>query len=993
MSATPEHPMESTSETADINEAEPDALTAACLAQVRHWSVPGWEEAEQTEVHGRPGIDVVDGCTLTIPFDSTGSAEVWRASRGEHLKVIKIVWPNAPRELHSALKREADILQYLRDLDVTGIVDYESHGELVMESDAAIASSGQFLRTAFFPGRHIRSLDHDRDPNSLNLLLKAIVEVGRTLAKLHVAGVIHRDIKPENILFRCEDDQVRVRLLDFGAACRIGQGRLAEVIDASRFATPDYVSPEMHDAILDPAMASQVDHRSDLWQLGRLLQFSLDRRRRYGDRTASTRALFRVVRRATEEKPEDRYCDADAFADALESARNVIRRRRSAVRILRSRPVVLGLTSVLAILLLTLWNNRWQVLEVPAVVNYKIQSNSPTARFGHSTIITSSGELRLTNLRHVELQPDALIVVAGKASFQGAKGWECTFRPQERSAKWRGIHVVGPTASLNLQSLRLEGGTSYKLDDSEAKTIEALIPQEQSSIAFLRSDRRGGLLSVTDGHAMAVDVEFVDGHAKMGGAIFSRSHGLSSPAPPRLLELDQCRFLNNESAGHDEKQSGGGGIFLWGHQRAGLRLCDFVSNRTVDSTGSGGALYLGRNALADISNCTFTGNRARGDGGAVYALNTHKDDVPGAPENPTLITTCHFVRNWAVLKGGALAVQNRAFVRVVETEFTDNVASDGGGIQYGVDPTVTDILKAYPGALADACFFKGNLASLRGSDISTVAVTIPKDCGPAFSNCRFIPDEVGSLAARVNIQLLDAHEPSESLAVRLLPGASALDHISFESGEAPRLSFIDQPDETTCQSAALAMLLNWCAVPELLSAGKAVWDASSVRKALGPTPSFHTTWTQFLHKQTRAEWQMVYEPDKTRAIKIIRDMIAVARMPVLMSVGFTPSGHVILVTGYRDRTDGFELIALDPNGQFDPKRGFGTDRKAGMTSVYPFDLCQVRVQYMNDDTQTLYSKIPILGKPLAWMPCAPHAPGEFSDWEMMVHESAVPSPK
>lgn len=82
----------------------------------------------------------------------------------------------------------------------------------------------------------------------------------RALAKAHERGIVHRDIKPGNI-FVSSDDELFVKVVDFGVAKFSGQEAIEMTAQGNMVGTPAYMSPEQlfHGRALD--------HRGDLWSL------------------------------------------------------------------------------------------------------------------------------------------------------------------------------------------------------------------------------------------------------------------------------------------------------------------------------------------------------------------------------------------------------------------------------------------------------------------------------------------------------------------------------------------------------------------------------------------------------------------------------------------------------------------------------------------------------------------------------------------------------
>lgn len=161
----------------------------------------------------------------------------------------------------------------------------------------------------------------------LEFLVALLEKAGSALDYASANGVVHRDVKPANIMMSGR----RVKLLDFGVA-RVASGQATRA--GTVFGTPNYMSPEQ-------VQGRQVDGRSDQFSLAvisyevlcgvkpfqasavpaTLFKIVHDDpeplRTHVSDVPAS---LERVVLRALQKSPQDRFSSCEEFARAFAGA-------------------------------------------------------------------------------------------------------------------------------------------------------------------------------------------------------------------------------------------------------------------------------------------------------------------------------------------------------------------------------------------------------------------------------------------------------------------------------------------------------------------------------------------------------------------------------------------------------------------------------------------------------------------------------------------------
>lgn len=231
---------------------------------------------------------------------------------------IKILKPELARNaaLIERFRLEAVALARLNHPRIATLHGLERHGEsllMIMEYvrgetlEAIVQRSGHiaWTRAAELCAAVLDALDHAHDK-----------------------GVVHRDIKPANIMLA---NSGAVKVMDFGIARLVGKSRQTQVGHA--VGTPMYMAPEQ-------LRGEEVDGRTDLYAVGAVLfelvtgrmafeadsDYALMMKQLHeappaaSDLVAGVPAVIdEIIRQAMAKRREDRFANAVAFREALET--------------------------------------------------------------------------------------------------------------------------------------------------------------------------------------------------------------------------------------------------------------------------------------------------------------------------------------------------------------------------------------------------------------------------------------------------------------------------------------------------------------------------------------------------------------------------------------------------------------------------------------------------------------------------------------------------
>lgn len=216
----------------------------------------------------------------------------------------------SPEQWHEYQRRfakEAQVVSHISHPNVVTTYALEDDGE-----------GNLYLVTEYVEGGSLRDMLQD-GPLDVGRAVSIALDLAQAIEEIYRHDIVHRDIKPSNILLGGDG---HAKLTDFGVA-QVGRETLRTQEKSEHPGTPAYKSPEQ------ATTTGYLDQRSDLYALGLVLYEMLTGALYVRNRVPPHRlnaevpmALSRVVLKALEEDPAQRYQTAAALRRDLESVRD-----------------------------------------------------------------------------------------------------------------------------------------------------------------------------------------------------------------------------------------------------------------------------------------------------------------------------------------------------------------------------------------------------------------------------------------------------------------------------------------------------------------------------------------------------------------------------------------------------------------------------------------------------------------------------------------------
>lgn len=176
---------------------------------------------------------------------STSNSNLYIAHKAGKRFIIKTPGNNSGLAL-AMLKREYELSTHLSHPHIANVYTYDAHTPM-----------GAGIVMEYVDGKNLT--EYLASNPSSNARQRVFTQLLETVAYIHQSGIIHNDLKPENIIISNANNDVK--LIDFGLS-----DDDVHYLTRTLGCTTAYASPELL------SQSSNIDTRSDIYSLGRILQ-------------------------------------------------------------------------------------------------------------------------------------------------------------------------------------------------------------------------------------------------------------------------------------------------------------------------------------------------------------------------------------------------------------------------------------------------------------------------------------------------------------------------------------------------------------------------------------------------------------------------------------------------------------------------------------------------------------------------------------------------
>lgn len=174
----------------------------------------------------------------------------------DQLRAIKSVSRNSLSSTEELqLCREISALQAL-------VPSTQDHPTVVKLYEVVFDSDSYHLVTELLTGGDLLTRVMSNEQYEERIIAGFMYQAVTAVAYCHNIGVIHRDIKLENFVLESEKETAGLKLIDFGASCRV-EDRPCEVTGTDYYMAPEVVRGQVY------------DEKCDIWSLGVILYILL----------------------------------------------------------------------------------------------------------------------------------------------------------------------------------------------------------------------------------------------------------------------------------------------------------------------------------------------------------------------------------------------------------------------------------------------------------------------------------------------------------------------------------------------------------------------------------------------------------------------------------------------------------------------------------------------------------------------------------------------